>query len=198
MNGIPYPKWQKKLSLPLNTNEVIKSIDAVQDKEHKAILALLFSSGLRRQEAATLKIDDIDSRNMRITVRMGKGGKDRIVPLSLVCLEFLRAYLRSLSYKPRVYLFERRSGKYISPDTILKICRWYVNAKTHDLRHTFATDLFRNGVQLPIIQEILGHKDIRTTMIYVHVDETMLHGLYNPLDKLTEHNKLRLVEKIAA
>ncbi len=186
MDGLKFPHWEKKLSIPLDTKKVLEAIESVKDKRHKAILAILFSSGLRREEAATLKLSDIDSKRMLIILREGKGGKDRLIQLSQSLLEILREYLRSLHYRPKVYLFENPNGRYISPDMLLKVCRKYLNGRTHDVRHTYATDLFRNGVPLPIIQELLGHKDIKTTMIYVHVDEKMLEGIYNPLDKLKE------------
>jgi integrase/recombinase XerD len=184
MDGLKIPHWERKLQVPIDPKVILDAIESATDKRHKAILALLFSSGLRREEAATLRLSDIDSKNMFIVLREGKGGKDRRITLSKDCLEILRDYLRSLHYKPQVYLFENPNGRYISPDTLLKVCHKYIDARTHDIRRAYATDMFRNNVPLPKIQKLLGHKDMRTTMIYINIDEDMLRGIYNPLDKL--------------
>jgi integrase/recombinase XerD len=189
MDDIRPPKITKRLHIPLASDTVIESIGKIRDRKHKAIIELLFSTGLRLHEAATIKLADIDSRNMVIVVHYGKGNKDRIVQLHPILLETLRDYLRDLRGKnrmPKVYLFESETtpGNFISPSTIYRICKQYLGANTHKLRHAYATDFYRNTKDILALRDLLGHSNARTTEIYVHNDPAAIRNLYNPLSQM--------------
>jgi len=179
---------QKPATLPkvLDTTEVAAIIDAASNLKHKCMLSLIYSSGLRRGELLNLTLTDIDSKQMMIMIRSGKGMRDRQVPLSVNILEMMRKYY--LQYRPKQYVFEGQSGgKYSerSLDMVLKHAvkaaeiRKYINL--HMLRHGYATHLPEAGTDLRYIRELLGHKSPKTTQIYTHVSGLPWAGLRVPL-----------------
>ena len=181
------PRKDHKLPQVISKEEVLKIISNAGNIKHKCIISLLYSAGLRRSELINLKIKDIHSKRMLISVKGGKGNKDRNTLLSKTVLEDLRKYF--LEWRPQVYLFEGQSGGKYSGSSVLSIVK---NASAilgkdklitpHVLRHSFATHLLENGTDLRFIQTILGHNSSRTTEIYTHVATNHLNNIKNPLD----------------
>lgn len=179
---IPYPRKQKSLPKVIDKDLIINTIHSIENLKHKAIIATTFNCGLRRSELLNLKIKDIDSDRMIVHVRNGKGNKDRIVPLSDNLLAILRNYFRK--YRPTTYLFNGiQSSKKYSSGSFTKIVKKYLGTDytIHTLRHSYATALLENGTNLPVIQKLLGHQSIDTTMIYTHVSTSLLSTVRTPL-----------------
>ncbi|MBA7714846.1 IS91 family transposase ISTha3 [subsurface metagenome] len=153
------------------------------------MMALLFSSGLRRKELLNLKVRDIDFERGIIFIAKGKGGKDRISILSEVCKDYLRIYIQQ--YKPAEWLFTGQYGEQYSASSIWKIFdrlkkQHNITKKgnVHLLRHTFATRLLESGTDIRYIQTLLGHSNLKTTQIYTHVANHELTKIKSPLDSL--------------
>jgi len=190
MDKIPRIKEPRKLPAVLSPQEVKEIFDATENLKHKAILMTVYSAGLRISEVCNLKITDIDSKNMQILIREGKGKKDRYSLLSNANLEILREYWKR--YHPKEYLFSGKGrtnaisprsvqnmlGKSIKKTTITK------NATVHTLRHSFATHLLDAGTDICYIQRLLGHTRITTTTIYLHLRRMDLLNIKSPLDVL--------------
>ncbi len=187
---IERPKKPKKLPQILTQEEIGSLLQNTSNLKHKTLLTLIYSSGLRIGEALSLKPHHIDSKRMLIFVQNAKGKKDRYTLLSEKFLTLLRDYFKK--YRPKDYLFEgQKGGKYskTSAQLILKngLIKAGVNKKgitLHTLRHSFATHLLENGTDLRYIQELLGHSDPKTTMIYTHVTHDSIRKIHNPFDDL--------------
>ena len=187
---LPRPKKDHRLPAVLSQNEVARLLGAVRNLKHRAILMLVYSSGLRVGEVVRLRARDIDAERRMIHVRGGKGRKDRCTVLSAVALDILRIYCRI--YRPGAWLFPGgREGSHLSARSIQNVVaaarRRAGIAKpfsTHALRHSFATHLLEAGTDLRYIQELLGHKSARTTQIYTHVSRRDLARIVSPLDRL--------------
>ena len=187
---IPRPRREKKLPIVLSKQEVSELISVTRNLKHRTLLILKYSSGLRLSERKNLKIGDIDSKRMMVRVVQAKGFKDRYSILSPVALELLREYYKI--YRPITWLFETKQSQAMSERTIQFV---FKNAlrKTgikkkvgiHSLRHSFATHMMEQGVSLPIIQQLLGHKSLRTTSVYLHVQKYTLDAVKSPLDSLS-------------
>ena len=136
---------------------------------------------MRVSEVLNLKISDIDSKRMIISIVNGKGKKDRIVPLSKKILELLRKYW--LEYKPNTYLFNGQSSLKYTKSSCNAIVKKYIGEEFHFhlLRHSCATTLLESGVDLRIIQKLLGHSSVKTTEIYTHVSIGLLSGIELPI-----------------
>src|SRR5208282_1512709 len=153
VENIRYPKGKQKLPVVLDLSEVQALFSVTENIKHKAMLMIMYSSGLRIKEVSKLKITDIDSKRMMVYVREGKGGKDRYSILSQTALECLRQYWRE--YHPKEWLFEGNKGSHLCMTSIRNI---FVDAKKrsgikkpaspHTLRHSFATHLIESGVSL--------------------------------------------------
>jgi integrase/recombinase XerD len=193
---IPYPK--KRIHLPIiwSPEEVTSLIDAAPIAFYRTILMTLYGTGVRRAECAALKLTDIDSARMVVHVQDGKGGKDRDIVLSPHLYEELREHYRRLARKPAVWLFP--GGRWhtadypISDKVVWHACR--ESAKRagvnkplhpHTLRHCFATHLLEAGADLRTIQLLLGHSDLRETMIYIHLSKRHMGATASPLDALS-------------
>jgi integrase/recombinase XerD len=183
------PKKDNRLPKILAVEEVELILRHCKNLKHKCILMTLYSGGLRRSELINLKITDIDSRRMLIRITQSKGNKDRHTLLSDKLLKLLRDYFRF--YKPKYWLFEGQGGGQYSATSIANIFRKALrkaqitkHATPHTLRHSFATHLLEQGINLRYIQEILGHSSISTTEIYTHVSSKQLTKIQNPLDNL--------------
>ncbi|MBI9060336.1 MAG: tyrosine-type recombinase/integrase [Labilibaculum sp.] len=190
---IPFQKKHKTLPVVLNQEEIKALLSVIQNPKYYAIAATLYSAGLRLSECLNLQINDIDSTNMVITVREGKGKKDRQTVLSDRLLKILREYYRNSKIKPGSYLFpnSKDSNKPFSKRQIQgSIRKAGVEAgikkpvSPHVLRHSFATHLMENGTNLRKIQVILGHKSLKTTSIYIHLAKDFLKEVQSPLDNL--------------
>jgi len=187
---IKRPKKDRKLPVVLSQEEVSKILSSVENIKHKAILMLVYSSGLRVGEVVKLKPEDIDSNRKIIHIKDAKGRKDRYTMLSDKILETLREYWKQ--YKPQKWLFRGANPeRHITIRTVEKIfkhaCEKAVirkNVTAHTLRHSFATHLLESGTDLRYIQELLGHKSSKTTEIYTHVSTKDIGKIKSPLDSL--------------
>jgi site-specific recombinase XerD len=187
MNDCSHVKTPKHLPTVLSREEVEKLICATPNLKHRAALMLLYSAGLRLHECLTLRPVHIESDRMKVRVEQGKGKKDRYTVLSRRTLETLREYYRA--YRPQGWLFDGREGGHYSARSLGKIvtdaaikARIGKRVSPHTLRHSFATHLMESGVALPVIQQLLGHTSIKTTMIYLHISEPLVSRTQSPLD----------------
>mgnify|MGYP004567982113 FL=1 len=186
------PKLTKHLPEYLTEEEVGKLLDvevkSPYDYRNKTILELLYSSGIRISELVNIKTPNYDSEECLIRI-MGKGSKERIVPLGDYAVNIMNDYMNN--YRPLInkkhtdYVFINNRGDKISRQFIFKVIKKEALKKgikkdisPHTLRHTFATHLLKNGADLRIIQELLGHENISTTQIYTHVTNNKLKSDY--------------------
>ena len=186
---LPSPKKPYKLPSILAEEEVITIMQKIENIKHRTMIITGYAAGLRVSEIVNLKVADIDSKRMMIHIHGAKGKKDRMVPLSKKLLETLREYYKA--YKPKAFLFEGQSGGAYSTRSvqlILKEAKLNSNitkkGSTHMLRHSYATHLMESGTDIRIIQELLGHNSIMTTMMYTHVSKKDIGRIESPLDKL--------------
>src|SRR5260370_18512831 len=191
---VPYPKAPRRLPTILTQDEAVRLIDAASNLFHRAMLMTVYSTGMRRAEMCQLKVEDIDSERMLIHIRQGKGRRDRDVPLSPKLLETFRQYCMCM--KPKTYLFPgtvngSRADKPITPKMLWEACREAAQragitkpVRPHLLRHSFATHLLEGGADLPTVQALLGHADLKLTSIYLHLSERHLRSAGTPLDNM--------------
>lgn len=200
-----YPRREFKLPCVLSQQEVKQLLDACQSPKQLALIELFYSSGLRLEELQLLKMTDIDAPLNRIRVNHGKGKRQRYTILSKKCLATLRKYYQTTEVKPKVFLFEGQTpGKPMHTRSIQHAVRQVYNLaglahkqrKTHALRHSFATHLLDNGVDIFTIKELLGHSKIETTMVYLHLQSSKRNMLVSPLDCLYKpQNNIALIDK---
>ena len=189
---VPRVKLSKKLPVILSAEEITALFSVIKDIKHKALLTLIYSAGLRTSEAANLKVSDIDSARMQIRIQNAKGAKDRYTILSETALQTLRQYWKI--YRPRTWLFRNKyHDKPISYRGISFIFNRYKKqagitkeASVHSLRHSFATHLLENNVDLHHIQLLLGHSSPATTTVYLHVRRVDLQKIISPLDLINK------------
>jgi len=188
---IKRPRREKKLPVVLSVGEVEKLIAVTQNIKHRALLALAYSAGLRRQEILQIKPTDIDSARKQVHVVQGKGKKDRYSILSPKALDLLRIYYKI--QRPKTFLFESqgRKGVQLSDRTLLCIVKNSAakagikkRVSFHTLRHCFATHLLEKGVNIRIIQEFMGHVSLKTTTVYLHLVNIQPSGIVSPLDSM--------------
>jgi integrase/recombinase XerD len=185
---IPYPKRPRHLPTVLSQEEVKRLLDAPTSLKDRALLMTLYGAGLRVSEACRLTIADIDSSRMVVHVRQAKGHKDRDVMLSPVLLETLRLYWKQR--RPRRWLFPGQGAeKPITTKAVFLMTQKAAaragirkTVSPHVLRHSFATHLLENGTDVRTIQLLLGHVDLETTVIYLHVSQHHLQHTVSPLD----------------
>lgn len=187
--NLPRPKKPFKLPSILAEEEIVTIIKKIENLKHKVMMMAAYSAGLRVSEIINLKVNDIDSKRMMIHLKGAKGKKDRMVPLSKKLLETLREYYKM--YKPKVFLFEGQYGGAYSMRSVQLILQHAKvkagirkNGSIHGLRHSYATHLMEAGTDIRLIQELLGHNSIRTTMRYTHVSKKEIGKIPSPLDKL--------------
>ena len=183
------PKKSRTLPNVLSQEEVLRIIQLTKNLKHRAIIVLLYSSGLRIGEVTGLLLKNIDILRKQIKVEGGKGRKDRFVVLATSYLPLLHNYLTT--FKPALYFIEGPTGKKYSESSIRKflfksVQKAGISKKVtpHTLRHSYATHLLENGVGLRHIQELLGHAKPETTMIYTHVAKKDLLDIQSPLDTI--------------
>jgi integrase/recombinase XerD len=184
---IDRPLKEYKLPNVLSKEDVKKILNAPSNVKHKCILTLIYSAGLRIGELIYLRKQDIKFERRIITIRKGKGAKDRITILSEKALNILLEYYKK--HSPNYWVIEGPERKRYSKESVrkvfikaLKIVGIKGKYRVHDLRHSFATHLLENGTDLRYIQTLLGHRSSRTTEIYTHVSELKLQGIRSPLD----------------
>lgn len=188
--NLPSVKKEAKLPVILNREELRQLFKAPTLLKHRIALALIYSGGLRSQEASNMKISDIDFVRKTIHIRQSKYKKDRIVPLSDYMAKGLKTYLAV--EKPNVWLFNGKDsdGRYSSKglDWVMREALKKTDIKKevslHSLRHSYATHLLEDGVNILLIKKLLGHAKIETTMIYLHVAQCPIASAHSPLDTL--------------
>jgi len=193
--ALPSLKGDTKLPVILNRSELKELFKAPELLKHRIVLTLMYSAGLRGQEVINLKISDIDFERLTIHIRQSKYKKDRIVPLSPTMAMGLKKYL-SLEH-PDIWLFNgKKLGSRYSEQGLSWIMREALKKTTiskkvnlHSLRHTYATHLLEEGVNIVTLKELLGHSQITTTMIYLHVAQCELIKPHSPLDTLYNREK---------
>ena len=191
---LPVIRHTKKLIVVFSRPELKLLFKAPKSLKYRIVLSLIYSAGLRISELCNLKITDIDSERMQLQVRNSKGNKSRYVILSNCILIGLRKYM--LSDEPSVYLFNGKTkGKPLGTGSIqqsfrqaMKATKINKEASVHTLRHSYATHLLEDGVDIVTIKELLGHSNIETTMRYLHVAKISHANAHSPLDTL--YNKL--------
>ncbi|WP_027377328.1 tyrosine-type recombinase/integrase [Kaistella palustris] len=186
---IPRPKKPLQLPKALNTAEIKKLFAVVENPKHRLILQLCYGMGLRVSEIAQLKIQHIDSAANRVLIERGKGKKDRYVNLPVSILQNMRDYYRD--YRPKEFLFEGQFGGHLTTRSVQQVFKLAMlkagirkKIGIHGLRHSYATHLLEYGTDISLIQRLLGHNDIRTTLIYTHVTDRQTNKVASPLDKL--------------
>ena len=188
--ALPSLKQDTKLPIILNQSELKELFAVPKLLKHRIVLTLIYSAGLRGQEVINLKISDIDFERKTIHIRQSKYKKDRIVPLSNVMIVGLRKYLAAEN--PHIWLF---NGKEPDGRYSVKGLSWVLRenikktsitkeVNLHSLRHSYATHLLEDGLNIVTVKELLGHADITTTMIYLHVAQCQLIKPHSPLDTL--------------
>ena len=189
MHDVPRVKNSKKLPSVLSFSEVTAILDATVNVKHKAILMTAYSAGLRVSEVLALKVSDIHSENMQIHVRSGKGDKDRYTLLSEKTRLFLRQYFKE--YRPNDWLFYSARDKSRALHTRTAQVTFNASKKKagiikpatfHSLRTSFATHLLIKGTDLFTIKTLLGHANIKTTMVYLHLAPSRVLSVSSPYD----------------
>lgn len=203
INGlqIVLPKKDRILPTVLSKLEILDLIRCTQNLKHRAIIALLYSCGLRIGELIQLRLIDIDIDRRQLIVKKGKGRKDRYIILAESILPLLSNYI--ISYQPKYYVFEgQKSGRYSAESIRSFLKRSCKNANIgkhvtpHTLRHSYATHLLESGIDIRYIQELLGHSKPETTMIYTHVSKKDLLNIKSPLDlALKDINTTKLLSR---
>lgn len=195
--ALPSIKREKKLPVILSKEEVRRLLASPKLLKHKVLIGLLYGCGLRCFEARNITIPDIDFDRMVLHVRQGKGKKDRYVPLSAVLADWLKEYIGTENVT--LWLFngrpiDRAGGDFDSRYSnrgihwavrqAAKQARIIKNISVHTLRHTFATHLLEDGLDIVSIKDLLGHARIETTLIYLHVAQYDRIKTFSPLDTL--------------
>lgn len=190
VEGIPFPKQEKKLPVVLSLDEVDCFFQALRSLKYRAILMTAYAGSLRVSETVSLRVNDIDSRRMMMRINQGKGRKDRYVPLSPRLLQILREYWRVARPKDFLFPSHGRSG-HITRNSVWTACKQAMrraglqkNISPHTLRHSAATHLLENGTNIRVIQVLLGHRSLRTTATYTQVSRKTLESVVTPLDLL--------------
>jgi site-specific recombinase XerD len=186
---VPRPRRGESLPKVLSKEEIKRLFDVTTNIKHQLILKLTYGMGLRVSEVVQLKITDIDSDRMQVRIEQAKGKKDRFVNLPQSILTELRLYYAA--YKPKKYLFEGQfEDKYSSRSVQAVFKRAMEKAKInkvigiHGLRHSYATHLLEAGIDMVFIQKLLGHKNIKTTEVYVKIGKRNLGKVKSPLDNI--------------
>ena len=180
----------RRAPVVLSPEEVARLLQAAPGLKYKAALSVAYGAGLRVSEVANLKVSDIDSQRMMLRVEQGKGQRDREVMLSPQLLQLLREWWKAA--RPQVWLFPGQNP--INPVTARQLNRAVTVAKDlagiskrvspHTLRHSFATHLLEQGVDIRVIQVLLGHAKLETTALYTRVAVSTVRDIKSPLDRL--------------
>lgn len=188
-----YPRKEVKFPNILSQESVQILLQKCVNLKQKAIISMFYGTGLRLSELQQLKMSEIDRSQLVVRVLRGKGGKERYTILSEKLLDLLGDYYRI--FRPKVYLFEGRiSGKPMSERTLQYVVKEALKRSgfsamgynTHTLRHSFATHLLDNGTDIHAIQELLGHTNLNTTMLYFHLQASKRRAIVSPFDNLSD------------
>lgn len=183
---IRFSKKTKKLPIVLSRGEIADLINVLSNPKHRLIVALAYGAGLRVSEVVALKVKDLDMNELVIHVKQAKGKKDRLTLFPQKLKTQMRDLLLGKNKDDYVFLSER--GKKLTERTAQKVFEKALekadikkDASFHSLRHSFATHLLENGVDIRYVQELLGHYNIRTTQIYTQVTNPMIKNIKSPL-----------------
>ncbi len=185
---IPYPKKEKHIPAILSGNEIRHMFNGCQNLKHRFLLKLIYSAGLRRSEIINLTPSDLDWTNMQVIIRQGKGKKDRYSILAYSLRTEFNLYMQQ--YQPSHWLFY---GHNKTKPITASLIRWAMdqavlrtgiskNVHVHSLRHSFASHLLSLNTDIVTVQRLLGHDDIRTTMVYLHLNHRPQNKPRSPLD----------------
>ncbi len=201
LRGLPYQQFslpsidrKEKLPVVLNASEVQALLKVCDLLKHRLLIGLCYGCGLRCAEVRTLKVADVDTERAMVHVRQGKGSKDRCLPMGVMLARGIKSYIDA--EKPRTYLFEGNDGGAYSQ----RGAQWAISqavkkagivkeVSLHTLRHTYATHLLEQGVNILTIKDLLGHAHIDTTMIYLHLARPSALVAFSPMDTLYNHCK---------
>ena len=190
--SIKRPKREKRLPSVLTKEEIKKLIDSSETSKSKLMISLMYACGMRVSEILSLKVDDFKFNEKVGYIRQGKGKKDRIFNIPLFLLDNLQKQADSQKKSKQIYLFTGPNGK-LSSRNLQKIVKAAgkksgINKEVHchTLRHSFATHLLENNVDIRKIQELLGHADLSTTQIYTHISTEELKKIKSPIDSMME------------
>lgn len=201
LRGLPYEQFSlpaidrnDKLPVVLNASEVKALIKSCGLMKHRLLISLCYGCGLRCSEVRNLTLGDVDTERCMVHVRQGKGSKDRCLPMGIILSRGISNYIAA--EKPRTYLFEGNGGNAFSQ----RGTQWVVSqavkkagvvkdVSVHTLRHTYATHLLEQGVNILTIKELLGHAHIDTTMMYLHLARPTAAVAFSPMDTLYNHCK---------
>jgi integrase/recombinase XerD len=189
LEQIERPRRRRALPKVFSKNEVKQILNATKNNKHKLLLWMIYSCGLRRGEITNIRLTDLDRDRGIVHIREGKGGVDRIVPVSVKVWEKVDEYIEGFS--PGNYLFEGQSGGKYSSESVYRVFKTALHnagikkdVGVHSLRHSYATHLHENGLDIRYIQELLGHKSTRTTEIYTHVSRRNLISVRSPIEDM--------------
>ncbi len=196
--GIVRSQRENKLPVVLSREEVKAVLKNIRLLRHRACLTFIYSCGLRLHEATSLKVEQVDSKRMLIHIQKAKGGSDRYVPLPETTLKILREHYKT--HRNPLFVFpapgrgeanESTSTKPLPDTSIQTVFKKSLgevgikkNASVHSLRHSYATHLLEDGTDIRIIQEYLGHKSIRTTMVYTHLTPLLKNDVSKKINNL--------------
>ncbi len=201
LRGLPYQQFSlpgiardNKLPAVLNASEVKALLKVCDLLKHRLLIGLCYGCGLRCAEVRNLRIGDVDTVRAMIHVRQGKGKKDRMLPMGTMLVRGISNYIKA--EKPRLYLFEGNDGNIYSQ----RGAQWAISqavkkagiakeVSLHTLRHTYATHLLEQGVNILTIKELLGHAHIETTMVYLHLARPSVNMAFSPMDTLYTQDK---------
>lgn len=186
--NLTMPRKDRHLPAVLSQQEVLEILRCTKNLKHRAILALLYSCGLRIGELINLELKHIDIHRNQVAVKNSKGRKDRYVKMADSLVPLIRNYVQT--YKPKVYFAEGNPNEKYTASSVraflkrsCQIAKINKNVTPHTLRHSYATHLLEGGTDLRLIQTLLGHNKPETTMIYTHVSTSSLDRITNPLDE---------------
>ena len=196
---LPAIKQNNKLPVVLSVREVMRLLSAPDLLKHRLILALMYGCGLRQFELINLRLPDIDLDRKMLHVRHGKGGKSRYVPLGKLLVRGLRSYLTAET--PHIWLFNgrgyngglqqlSRSGVQVVIRKATSRAGIIKHVTSHVLRHTYATHLMEMGMDIMTLKDLMGHRDIKTTLLYLHMAQLGRDKAFCPLDKLYSGERL--------
>jgi integrase/recombinase XerD len=198
---IPYGKRPKTLPCVLSPEEVARLLEAAPPGRDRVLLDTTYACGLRLGEVRGLQASAIDSSRMVVHVRQGKGAKDRLVPLSVHLLAELREYWRR--YRPGTWLFAGAGGERLCAGTVQRMIKRVLRragiskpATMHTLRHSFATHMLEAGVDVLTLQKILGHRQLTTTALYLHLRSDRLRQLPSLLERLTQSARMPAAQPV--
>lgn len=183
------PRRSRALPKVFSKDEIARILNSARNSKHKLLLWIIYSCGLRRSEVTNIRLTDFDRERNILHIREGKGGVDRIVPVPGKLWPKVDEYLES--HRPGKYLFEGQRGQRYSVESVYHVFKKALRdagiqkeVGVHSLRHSYATHLHENGLDIRYIQELLGHKSTRTTEIYTHVSRRNLVAIRSPIEDL--------------